>query len=223
MVSQRMLTGIVLVFVLVLCGYFAGGGSLEPSAGPASTMHTLDELYEISAAIAQPKRYVTRASGQVPQAFVRFEGVTGESRDVDHVGWSEIVTFHQGQKMPIEGMGATRQPLPTQMDDVSVVKILDKASPKLAEAVCTGRNFAKVDIDVTKMTESGRTSYLRYELRNVLVSSYNLVGSDADAASRPVEEVSLNFEQITMIYTELNAMGQPLGDVEYTWIVNQPR
>jgi type VI secretion system secreted protein Hcp len=180
-------------------------------------MHTLDELYEISAGISQPKRYVTRASGQVPQAFVRFDGVDGESKDVDHLKWSEIVTFHQGQKLPVEGVGAARQVGSVGFDEVSVIKGVDKASPKLAEAVCTGLRVPRVDIDVTQMTESGRVSYLSYELRNVLISSYNIVGSDS--SSRPIEEVTLNFEEIGMTYTERNTAGQWLSEVEYSWTV----
>lgn len=203
--SRKMLVTAVAVVAVGTCVYLAGGGLLEPTAGPGSTMRTLDELYEISAGISQPKRYVTRASGQVPQAFVRFDGVDGESKDVDYFKWSEIVTFHQGQKLSIEGVGAARQVGSVGFDEMSVVKGVDKASPKLAQAVCTGLRFANVYIDVTQMTESGRVSYLSYELSGVVISSYNIVGSDL--SSRPMEEVTLNFEEITMTYTERNMAG----------------
>ena len=217
--KQGMFMGVVSVVVVGVCAYFAGGGLLEPAAGPGPTMHTLDELYAISAGISQPQRYVTRASGSVASAYVRFEGVVGEAKDGDHQGWSDIITFHQGQKLPIEGVGAARQVGPAGFDDISVIKRLDKASAKLAEAVCRGTRYATVDIDVTKMTESGGVSYLKYRLKNVFVSSYNIVGSDSTLSSPPMEEVSLNFEEITMIYTERDIAGQSLGEVEYTWTV----
>jgi len=213
--KQKVSMGILVLVLVGACAYFAGGGPLEPPAGPQSTMHTLDELYEISAGISQPKRYVTRASGEIPEAFVRFQDIAGESKDADHNDWSDIVTFHQGQHLPIEGPGAARQTGPVGFDDVSVIKIVDKASPKIAEAVCKATVFPTVDIDLTFTTESGRVSYLRYQLSNVLISSYNIVGSDL--SSRPMEEVTLNFEEITMTYTERNMAGQSLGDVEYSW------
>ncbi|HPD45359.1 MAG TPA: type VI secretion system tube protein Hcp [Anaerohalosphaeraceae bacterium] len=208
------LGGFVLVCVS-LCVFFAGGGTLEPPAGPGPTMHTLDELYEISAGLSQPKRYVTRASGAIPGTFVRFGDIDGECKDIDHTGWCDIVTFHQGQKLPITGAGAGRQVGPVGFDDVSVIKVVDKASPKLAEAVCKATVLPTVDIDVTVTTESGRVSYLRYILHNVLVSSYNIVGRGE--GGRPMEEVTLNFEEITMVYLLRDTAGQLLGEVEYTW------
>lgn len=59
---------------------------------------------------------------------------------------------------------------------------------------------------------------LTYELRDVLVSSYNIVPT-GDVEARPIEEVTLNFERITVTYTEYESTGQVKDVFEYSWTV----
>ena len=105
------------------------------------------------------------------------------------------------------------------LGDVDVVKELDKASPKIAEAVLTGKVFPKVEIHVTaSYGDVGRFVYYAYELTNVRVTSYNIGGSGHDV---PTENFSLNFEEIKVTYTERDSDGNAKGNVEYTWNVEE--
>ena len=94
------------------------------------------------------------------------------------------------------------------LDDVVCVKEIDKASPKLAESICNGKVFPKVEIHLTaSYTDAGRVTYYAYELKNVQVTSYNISGS-GQAEQVPTENFSLNFEEIKVTYTECDAAGK---------------
>ncbi len=155
-------------------------------------------------------------------AYIKFDGVDGECKDKDHKGWSDLLSFGQGLHQPGGGAtGATRRRGDVILDDISCAKELDKASPKIAEAVANGRVFPKVEIDMTaSYTDAGRVTYYRYELTNVLVTSYNISGS-GQSESVPVEDFSLNFEEIKVTYTENDSKGKKKGNVEYSWKVEE--
>jgi type VI secretion system secreted protein Hcp len=155
-------------------------------------------------------------------AFIKFDGVDGECNDKDHKGWSDLLSFNQMIHKPGGGQtGQTRRRGDVVLENIVCVRELDKASPKLAEAVCKGKVFPKVDIHVTaSYTDAGRVTYYAYELKNVQVTSYNISGS-GQAEQVPTEEVSLNFEEIKVTYTENDAQGKKKGNIEYTWKVEE--
>ena len=155
-------------------------------------------------------------------AYIKFEGVDGEAQDKDHKSWSDLLSFNQGIIQPGSGTtGPTRRRGDVVMEDVHCVKELDKASPKLAESVCKGKVFPKVEIQCTaSTTDAGRVTYYAYELKNVLVTSYNISGS-GQSEEVPTEEFSLNFEEIKVTYTETDRRGSKKGNVEYSWKVEE--
>lgn len=157
-----------------------------------------------------------------PQAatavFVKFDGVDGESQDKDHRGWSDLLSFSQGQYVP-PSQGPAGRTTPV-FEEVVLKKELDKSSPKLAEAACKGTSFPKVEIHVTRtFPDAGRVTYYTCELKNVRVMSYHVGGSTQDTI--PVDEISLNFGAIKATYTETDSKGQAGGNVEYTWKVEE--
>jgi type VI secretion system secreted protein Hcp len=155
-------------------------------------------------------------------AYIKFDGVDGEAQDKDHKSWSDILSFQQAIHQPGSGAtGPTRRRGDVVLDDIHVTKELDKASPKLAESICKGKVFPKVDIHVTaSTTDAGRVTYYAYELKKVQVTSYNIAGS-GQSEDVPTEDFSLNFEEIKVTYTENDAEGKKKGNVEYSWKVEE--
>ncbi|MHC4399529.1 MAG: Hcp family type VI secretion system effector [Planctomycetota bacterium] len=155
-------------------------------------------------------------------AYIKFDGTEGEAQDKDHKGWSDIISFNQGINQPGGGStGATRRRGDVVLDDIVVVKELDKSSPKIAESMCKGKVFPKVEIDLTaSYTDAGRVTYYRYELKNVLVTNYNIGGS-GQAEDVPTEQIAFNFEEIKCTYTEHGPDGKKKGNVEYSWKVEE--
>lgn len=155
-------------------------------------------------------------------AYIKFDGVDGEAKDKDHDKWSDLLSFSQGMTQPGGGAtGATRRRGDVIVDDVNLVKELDKSSPKIAEAVCQGKVFPKVEIHLTaSIAGAGRVTYYVYELKNALVTSYSIGGS-GQAEEVPTENFSINFEEIKTTYTEYDSAGKKVGNVEYSWKVEE--
>jgi type VI secretion system Hcp family effector len=155
-------------------------------------------------------------------AYIKFDGVTGEAKDDKHTDWSDILSFQQGIQQPgSAATGPTRRRGDVILEDIRVTKELDKASPKIAESVCKGKVFPKVEIHLTaSYTDAGRVTYYAYEMKNVLVTSYNISGS-AQSEDVPTEDFSLNFEELKVTYTETDATGKNKGNVEYQWKVEE--
>jgi type VI secretion system secreted protein Hcp len=154
-------------------------------------------------------------------AYIKFDGVDGESKDKDHAKWSDLLSFSQGLMKPGSGTGVARRRSDVVLNDVQCVKLIDKSSPKLSESMCKGKVYSKVDIHVTaSVTDSGRVTYFAYELKNVQVVSHNISG-EGQSDNPPVEDFSLNFEEIKVTYTEFSPDGKKKGNVEYTWKVEE--
>jgi type VI secretion system secreted protein Hcp len=155
-------------------------------------------------------------------AYIKFDGVEGECKDKDHKGWTDLASFSQAVSKPGGGAtGATRRRGDTIMDDIHSNKELDKSSPKIAEAVCQGKVFPKVEIHLTaSYTDAGRVTYYAYELKNVAVTNYSISGYGQSEAV-PSEDFSLNFEEIKVTYTENDSKGKKKGNIEYSWKVEE--
>jgi type VI secretion system secreted protein Hcp len=154
--------------------------------------------------------------------FIKFDGIDGECQDKDHKSWSDLLSFTWGlHKAGAGATGQTRRRGVVTVEDVVVTKELDKASPKLAEAVCVGKIFPKVEIhDTTTYGEGARATFLKYELKNVMVSSHNISAAGGGDAV-PTETASLNFEVVKQTYTEYDQAGKKKGNVEMNWKVEE--
>jgi type VI secretion system secreted protein Hcp len=146
-------------------------------------------------------------------AFIKIDGVDGESKDDKHKGEIDIQSWSWGAtqtgSMAAGGGGGAGK---VSMQDFSFTKSIDKSSPKLFEALATGKHLKEV-----KLTLRGSSSveYLTITLTDVLVSSYSTGGSSGD--DRPTESVSLNFAQIKMSYVEQDASGKAGAATEFGW------
>jgi type VI secretion system secreted protein Hcp len=153
--------------------------------------------------------------------YMKFDGIDGESQDTNHKNWSDIHTFHQGHHKPNTGTGVKRKHSDVVCDDWTITKAVDKASPKLAEAVWNGKVFPKVEIEITRSyTDKGRQCYLKWELKNVAVVGYTISGH-CQGADVPLEELTLNAEEMKCEYKEADHAGKEKGTIAYSWKVEE--
>ena len=149
--------------------------------------------------------------------YLKLDGIEGESQDSRHAkeidvsAWSLGVT-NAGAGHAGGGGGAGR----ATFTELSVTKVLDKASPALLLAVATGRHIRTAKLTVT----SGGPrplEYLTVDLEDVLVASC-LLADPADS-DRPVENVSFQYGKIHVTYSQQSPTGA-LGTVSaFGWDV----
>ena len=171
-----------------------------------------------TSASAQPGTIITPVPNQpADPIYIKFDGGDGESQDREHKDWIELLSFSQSQYLPASSPapgGAARTA--AIFEEFALTKTLDKASPKLAEALCKGTVFPNVRLHLTRpLSEGTQATYYTYELKNVIVTSYHIGGSSQEPV--PTESLSLNFEEIKVTYTEFDAAGRAKGTVQYGW------
>ncbi len=158
--------------------------------------------------------------------FMKIDGLGGDAsaQDRDHQDWIEIQSFSTSMNVaPMHagtGAGQSQPRGEAIVQDVTMTKYADKASPYLSEAVCKGKVFPKVEIHVTaSYIDGGRQTYYRYELKNVMVTSYSVNASGSD--DRPTENFSLNFAEVKVEYDQQGLASKSKGKVESIWKVEE--
>lgn len=153
--------------------------------------------------------------------YIKFDGIDGESKDKAHQKWSDLLSMSWGVHKASGGAtGQTRRRGVATVEDVSITKQVDKSSPKLAEAVLSGKIFPQVHIENTATYSGARATFLKYDLKNVAVTSHSVnMAGGGDAI--PLETMSLNFEEVKKTYVEYDAKGTKLGNVEMAWKVEE--
>jgi len=152
--------------------------------------------------------------------FLKIGTIPGECTDDKHKEWIEILSFSHGLSQPGSGSvssGGARSAERCDHQDFSVVKTLDKASPKLALACCNGEHIASIKMELCRAT-GDKSKYMEFDLSDVIVSSARPGGSAEGGEALPLEEVSFNYGKIEWIYTETDhKTGKPKGDVKAHW------
>ena len=153
-------------------------------------------------------------------AFLKIDGIPGESTDDKHKDWIEILSYSWGVSQPASGShssGGARAAERVNVQDFSIVHTLDKASPKLFLACCKGEHLKTTCIELCRAT-GDKQKYMEYKLTDVIVSSVRPGGSSKGGETLPVEEISFNYTKVEMTYTVTDhKTGRPSGDVKANW------
>jgi type VI secretion system Hcp family effector len=144
--------------------------------------------------------------------FAKYDGVDGESFDADHRGWIDVLAFDWAANRG-ESSGPSRRRGDAEVDDFNVVLAYEKAAVKLQEGLVSGKVFPKLTVELTATYGGTRTTYLEYELTNVMVTSYQINASGSEDDGPPIVAVANSFEEIKVTYTEYDPTGSDLGDV----------
>jgi len=153
-------------------------------------------------------------------AFLNIATIPGESTDAKHKGWIEILSYSMGVSQPSAGSRSSGGAITGQRcdhADFSVVKTLDKASPKLFFACCKGEHITTVKLELSRAT-GDKQKYMEYNMFDVLVSCVRPGGSAQGGEALPLEEVGFNYGKIEMVYTETDhATGKTKGAIKHFW------
>jgi len=142
--------------------------------------------------------------------FLKIEGVEGESKDKAHGKEIDVLSLSWSTAMQSSRAGGAGK---VSVEELSVTKYIDKATPKLFESLATGKHIAEAKL-VVKSAGGNPVEYLKYTLKDIMVSSYSTGSSGED---RPTESVSFSYGKVEVEYTELNPDGTPKQVIVQGW------
>jgi type VI secretion system secreted protein Hcp len=155
--------------------------------------------------------------------YLKIGDIKGEAVDKGHKEWINLLSVNQSLTRPMSAgiSGSTRQRASVSCGDVVCVKEMDASTPKLIQAICDGKVFPKVNIDLCTSTGAGaRVPYYQWELINVMIADYNVSGA-TDGPAVPTESISLNYEEIKWTYDKMGKDGGSQGKIDASWKVEE--
>ncbi len=148
-------------------------------------------------------------------AYVKMADIQGESTDTGHKDWILIESLSSPIFRSIPGGAKDQQRTKgeTTLGDIVVVRQLDKSSTKLQEACAAGKFFNEVEVHFCTTVKGKQEPYLKYKLKNVIVTSYSFHGNSS-GSPLPSEEVTLGFSEAEWTYVLIDPnTGDPKGNV----------
>jgi type VI secretion system secreted protein Hcp len=147
-----------------------------------------------------------KAQGSVGVSyFLKIEGIEGDSIVDGHAGELQIESWSWGESNSSNalstsgGLGAGK----VKMNDFHFTMKSSKATPKLFLACAQGQVLKSAVLIGVRNT--GET-FLKWELKNVLVSSFE-TGDKPTEQAVPTDQFSMNFAKIIVEYTAQKADG----------------
>ena len=129
-------------------------------------------------------------------AFLKLDGIAGESSDNKHKGEILISSFSWGvsnvSSHPAGGGGGTGK---VSVQDFHFVAHSSKASPQLMLACASGTHIKKAILSVRKSGQD-QFDFTTITLTDCLVSDYSPNADRSLGEDRPAESISLNFTKI---------------------------
>jgi len=141
-------------------------------------------------------------------AFLKIDGIKGESADKQHPNEIELESFSWGVTqtgtLAFGGGGGAGK---AQFQDFHFTSKVSKASPQLFIKCATGEHLKEGTLSLRKGGgDRAGIDFYKITLSDVLVSSYQSGGSGSGDV--PADEFSLNFTKIAYSFSTQNADGQ---------------
>ena len=147
--------------------------------------------------------------------FLKVDGIPGESTDDAHAEWIELISFSHGVDQPTSGSSRTKGRTGGRADfgAFKVEKSIDTSSPDLNIFCASGQHIPTVELEMCLATGDKHT-FMRYVLKDVIVSSYSIHGGSEDRAT---EEVEFNYGEIEWEYTPIEHDGSAGAAIGRGW------
>jgi type VI secretion system secreted protein Hcp len=139
-------------------------------------------------------------------AFLKIDGVPGESSDEKHKGEIEVLSFHwgitqAGADRPGGGGGGAGK---AQLQSFTFVHRVDKASPALFTQCCTGKHILFAELTCRKAGETPQ-EFLKVRFSDIVVGGVLENGNSAEIL---LEEVSLKYGGVEIEYSPTDRAGK---------------
>ncbi len=122
--------------------------------------------------------------------YLKIEGIPGESTAKGFEGQIEVESWSWGMSQAVTAQGREGTMLGDPTKPFIIAKPLDKASPKLAQALASKQHFPTVTLTLRR-AGGDQQPYMRYVLKDCFITSIKPVAGDV-----PMEQVSFNYSKI---------------------------
>ncbi len=148
--------------------------------------------------------------------FLKLDDIKGESRDAKHKEEMDVTTWswslwQSGSMHRGSGGGSGK----VAVYDLAVMKYIDRASPNLIMACCSGKHFKEAVLTIRKAGGDNPLEYLRITMKHVLVTSYRVEANHSE--DRVLESVMFNFAEVMTEYTPQKADGAGDASIQVAW------
>lgn len=214
--KTKVVAAVLALAALCVFSLFAVGGNLEPNAPPGPTMHTLDEIYnEVTSAGSENGDSIPHHS-EVEGSGAIHISLTGENQGVidgsctaaGKEGTSVVVGFEHDVHIPLDT--DTGQPTGVRVHQpLSIVKLIDKASPKLYQALVTGERLT-VEIKWYRIDPmGGEEHYFTTKLEDAIIVA--------------IKPSLLHMEDVSFTYSKIRWTWEPDGiTAQDDWLTPRP-
>jgi type VI secretion system secreted protein Hcp len=149
--------------------------------------------------------------------FIKIGDVKGESTDDKHKNEIDVLSWSWGATQSgTAGIGGGGGAGKVQLQDLTITKYIDKASPTLFKMCCDGTHIGTSVLTVRKAGGSA-LEYLKLTLDKAIVTSITTGGSGGQ--DRLTENITLNFAKAKMEYTPQTEKGAGEASVIQGWDV----
>lgn len=148
--------------------------------------------------------------------FLKLDKVEGESQDDKHKGEIDVLSWNWGATQSGTGhLGGGAGSGKVNVQDLTVVKYVDKSSPNLLSLCCRGDHLPTAVLTVRKAGGSKPVEYIKITLEKVFITSCQISGtSDAD---RITETLTLNFMKAKFEYVPQKEDGSAMPTITKGW------
>ena len=149
-------------------------------------------------------------------AFLKLDGMDGESTDDKYKGYVEVASFSFGVThlttigSGTGGAGSAR----ASLGELQISKVVDKSSTVLFQKCATGEHFPKGKFVVRKAGGT-QMEYLVLSMETVFVTSVHF--SSASGEENANESVSLAIGKLGVDYSPQDSTGKPMASIHGGW------
>lgn len=152
--------------------------------------------------------------------YLKLDGVPGECIDSKHKEWIQLLSFSHAMNQAGSMFSGGGQSTSGRVDvaDVSVMKRVDKATPKLSWHLATGTHIKSGIVEFCQSSKDKHV-FMKYSFEDIVVSS--LSPSVSHGGDFPVESLSYRFSKIEWEYTPIDEKGGKQPSVKAWWDVKE--
>lgn len=153
--------------------------------------------------------------------FIKIGDIKGEAQDSDHKDEIDVLSWdwsmNQSGSSHVGGGGGSGK---VSVEDLTVEKYVDKATPNLMMACSNGSHYKDATLTVRKAGGKKPLEYIVVTMEDVLVTEVNTGGNSDD--DRLKERVRLNFAKVKYDYQPQKPDGsKDGGQIKYGWDIAQ--